>query len=234
MNDPDFAIRTRRLSKDLGGRCVLRQIDLEIATGECVALTGVNGAGKTTLLRCLASAIRPTSGELYWFGQPVSHHPRERRRIAMVAHESRLYPSLSLRENLVFAARMCGVRQPRQRAERLLDKMELAHCADSLPTCVSKGMRQRVDVARALVHEPRILLMDEPFAGLDTSGRQWLIETFLDLHDQERTICFVTHDQSITKRLASRCLRLQSGALGETAANDHAELSEARRWERAA
>ena len=109
MAKPQTAIRARRLSKAFDGRPVLDAIDVEIAAGESVALTGVNGAGKTTLLGCLASVLRPDGGEVRWFGQPVGRDVTRRRWIGMVAHESGLYPHLTLRENLLFAARMGGI-----------------------------------------------------------------------------------------------------------------------------
>jgi len=217
MSDRETAIRASQLSKDFGCRCVLRQIDLEITTGESVALTGANGAGKTTLLRCLASAIRPTTGEISWFGQTVTSRPAVRRWVGMVAHDSRLYPHLSLRENLIFAARMCGVSQPGPRADMLLEQIELDPYADDFPTHVSKGMRQRVDIARALVHDPPVLLLDEPLAGLDTRGTQWLMSMLLDLRRNGRTICFVSHDEATTDRLADRRIRLQSGGIHDPA-----------------
>ena len=101
--------------------------------------------------------------------------------IGMVAHENRLYPQLTLRENLVFAARMCGVQQPVQRADQLLHRVGLTAFCDHRPTQISKGMRQRVAVARALVHDPQILLFDEPFSGLDEAGSRWLMELLMTL-----------------------------------------------------
>ena len=116
MPDCRIAVQSRGLSKVFGRQTVFGGLDLEIAAGQCVALTGANGAGKTTLLRCLASALRPSAGEVRWFGRPAIGNPDARRLIGMVAHEARLYPHLTLRENLLFAARMCDVPEPLQRA----------------------------------------------------------------------------------------------------------------------
>lgn len=228
MTNPEIAIRTCGLSKDFGNRCALREVNLEIASGQSVALTGDNGAGKTTLLKCLASAIRPTAGDLFWFGRRVTSLPKMRRLIGLVAHESRLYAHLTLRENLVFAARMCGVKQPTRRADQLLRYIELHARADQRPTSVSRGMQQRVAVARALVHDPPILLLDEPFAGLDASGHTWLMGWLLDLHRNGRTLCFAVHDLATTQRLADRHLELRRGGLYELVPGESAGVSRER------
>ncbi len=159
MTEQPPAISARRLSKRFGARRVLDAIELQVAAGQCVVLTGANGAGKTTLLRCLASLLRPSDGEVRWFGQS-SADPAARRLIGMVAHETRLYPHLTLRENLVFAARMHDVAGPRRRADELLAAVGLAAHADRLPPALSRGMRQRAAVARAILHDPPILLLD--------------------------------------------------------------------------
>jgi heme exporter protein A len=215
MTETEIAIRVRGLSKDFGGRCVLRHIDLDVPAGQSIGLTGANGSGKTTLLRCLASLVRPTAGEVCWFGRPASSEPGCRRRIGMVAHEHRLYPQLTLRENLIFAARMCGGAAPERQASEFLQRVGLSASADYLPGQISKGMRQRVSLARALIHEPAIVLLDEPFSGLDRSGQQWLTDLLLDLHAEGRTICFTTHDETQTQQLAERVFELQAGRLLE-------------------
>jgi ABC-type multidrug transport system ATPase subunit len=234
MIDPEIAIQVHGLSKDFGNRSVLRRIDLEVPAGQCLVLTGANGAGKTTLLRCLAAAIRPTAGAIHWFGQPITAGFGLRRQIGMVAHENRLYPHLTLHENLVFAARLCGVPDPEPRAAEWLRRVDLAACAHYLPTQASKGMRQRVALARAVIHEPRILLLDEPFSGLDQQGSRWLLETLRDLHAAGRTICFSTHDEGHARRLADRICELRAGRLGEVAFPDKAGVVRDHTWSRAA
>lgn len=211
MADRTTAIQTRGLCKAFGGRPVLHKLDLDVAEGEKVALTGANGAGKTTLLRCLASILRPSSGEVRWFGQPAAANPAARRLIAMVGHETRLYPHLTVRENLIFAARMCDVRQPALRADQLLESIGLRPHAHRFPAQLSRGMRQRVAIVRALVHDPRILLLDEPFSGLDRQATDWLLGLLRDLHAQQRTVCFTTHDRHKAEHLSDRVLHLCSG-----------------------
>lgn len=218
MPSPDAALETRGLTKDYGHRAVLRRIDLQLACGQTVGLMGVNGAGKTTLLGCLASIVRPTAGEVLWFGRPATADPSMRRWLGMVAHESRLYPHLTLHENLLFAARIYGLDQPAVCAERALAEVGLASHARRLPAQVSRGMRQRAAVARAMLHGPRILLLDEPFSGLDAEGSSWLMTTLQELRDAGTAICFTTHDASCAARLSDRIWVLEGGRLNETAA----------------
>jgi heme ABC exporter ATP-binding subunit CcmA len=212
------AISVSRLTKRFARRLVLDEIDLEIAAGESVVLTGANGAGKTTLLRVIAALIRPTSGEVRWFGEKANGNSESRRLIGMVAHENRLYPHLTLRENLVFAARMCDVSRPHEQAESLLATVGLLAHAERMPPVLSKGMRQRLSLARAMVHDPPILLLDEPFEGLDAAADRWLTSLFQDLRQQGRTLCFVLHDEAKTRQLADRILHLHRGRFAQAAA----------------
>ena len=213
MTDSRIAIEVRRVSKRFGRRLVLDEIDLHVAAGESIVLTGPNGAGKTTLLRAMAGLVRPSSGEVLWFGEQTGGHHAGRRWIGMVAHEHRLYPHLTLRENLVFAARMCDVARPRQRAESLLETVGLLAHGDRLPPVLSKGMRQRLSLARALIHDPPVLLLDEPFEGLDVDAEQWLTGLLQELRREGRTLCFVLHDEAKTRQLADRVLDLRQGRL---------------------
>ena len=213
MTDCRIAVEVRRMTKRFGRRLVLDEIDLQVAAGESIVLTGPNGAGKTTLLRTMAALIRPTSGEVFWFGEKAGVRSESRRWIGMAAHENRLYPHLTLRENLVFAARMCDVARPQNRVESLLATVGLLAHGDRLPPVLSKGMRQRLSLARALIHDPPILLLDEPFEGLDADAEQWLSGLLQELRQQGRTLCFVLHDEAETRRLADRVLQLCQGRL---------------------
>jgi ABC-type multidrug transport system ATPase subunit len=201
------------LSKSFGRHAVLDRIDWQVAEGQCVVVTGANGSGKSTLLGCLASLVRPTSGEVRWFGRPAAGDPAARRLLGMVAHENRLYPHLTLRENLVFAARMYDAPGPHRRADQRLQDAGLARHADRMPPTLSKGMRQRAAVARALIHDPPILLLDEPLAGLDAQGTDWLLGCLLDLRARGRTLCLVLHDEAKAARLAHTIVELRSGRL---------------------
>jgi heme ABC exporter ATP-binding subunit CcmA len=220
MAEREIAIRTLDVCKDYGHRAVLRQINLQVSRGQCVALTGKNGAGKTTLLRCLASAIRPTTGSVHWFGKPVGFDPRLRRLIGMVAHETRLYPHLTLWENLLFTARMYGVNDALRRVGQALNEIDLARHADRLPSQISRGMRQRVALARALTYDAPVLLLDEPFSGLDAGSSEWFTERLNQLRAKGRTICFSTHDQTKAVRLADTMFDLRLGQLHDVTSVD--------------
>jgi heme ABC exporter ATP-binding subunit CcmA len=211
MSEPQAAIRARRLSKAFGGQAVLKALDLDIVSGQSVALTGANGAGKTTLLRCLASLVRPDEGEVRWFGQLAGREAATRRWIGLVGHETGLYAHLTLRENLAFAARMSGTDHPRRRSEQWLDATGLLPYAETLPARLSRGMRQRLAIARALIHDPPLLLFDEPFVHLDTPGTEWLMTLLTELRRRGRTLCFVTHQPKIVRRMATRVLELRAG-----------------------
>ena len=216
------AISVVNLTKTLGGLTVLDKLSFDIAQGYTVALVGANGAGKTTLLRCLAALLRPTSGEVRWFGRAAAANPAARRSIGMAAHDSRLYPHLTLKENLLFAARMSDVRDPMVRADELLQDAMLASHADKMPSQISRGMRQRLALARSNVHEPPILLLDEPFASLDRDGANWLFRHLEKLREEKRTVCFVSHDDHTVRRLADWVLSLQTGRIAPQAIASHA------------
>lgn len=209
MSKTVAAISAKNLTKTFGQVTVLERVNLDIVEGQTVALVGANGAGKTTLLRCLATLLRPTKGEVQWFGCPAS--AAARRLIGMVAHDSQLYPHLTLKENLLFAARMYGLHAPAARVDELLQSTKLDSRVDRMPTQISRGMRQRLALARAIIHNPPILLLDEPFASLDRTGVDWLVCQFQTWREKGRTVCFVAHDDRVVCQLADRVLRLQSG-----------------------
>jgi heme exporter protein A len=190
-------------------------LDFEIAEGQIVAITGANGSGKTTLLRCLASLSRPTAGEVRLLGHPASGVAVVRRSVGLAAHETFLYPYLTARENLVFTARMHDVPDPERRADQLIRSVGLSRHADRWAVKLSRGMRQRLAVVRALVHDPPILLLDEPFSGLDEAAAHWLAGLLGDMRARRRTVCFTTHDPQAARSLADRIFHLQSGRLEE-------------------
>jgi ABC-type multidrug transport system ATPase subunit len=132
-----------------------------------------------------------------------------------LAHESLLYPNLTLKENLVFAARMYNVRRPEERADRWIEKLGLSLYADRQPHQVSRGMRQRLSVARALLHDPPILLWDEPWSGLDAQWAEWLSGLVRDLRSRGKAIFLTTHNWARARSLAQRMLLLEDGQIEE-------------------
>lgn len=205
------ALEAQGLTVVRGRQVVLRDVDLAIAPGQIVAIFGSNGAGKTTLLHCLAGLLRPANGQVHWFGEAATYPSAARRLIGFLCHETGLYPALTARENLLFAGRMCGVDQPADRAAELLSAVGLQRYARQRPGCLSRGMRQRLAVARAVFHDPPILLLDEPFTSLDPDGHNWLAQFLDTARTNDRAIVIASHDEEQSRWLADRHLRLHAG-----------------------
>ena len=207
-------VRAERLAKSIDERSVLNGIDLSIAAGEFVVILGINGAGKTTLLKILSTLMTPTAGQVQLFGIYVSRHTGPARaRLGLIGHQSMLYRDLTARENLELFARLYGVNSPKRRAEELLMIVGLLDRADDAVKTFSRGMCQRVSIARALVHEPDLVLADEPFAGLDVPGAAAVERLLTDLHAAGKTIVMVNHDVLQSLRLAERVLVLEGGSI---------------------
>jgi heme exporter protein A len=163
------------LERRFGARRALAGVDLALRAGDTLVVAGPNGAGKTTLVRILAGLTRPSAGTVTLLGRAVrSADPASRRPIGFLSHESLLYDDLSLQENLAFAARLHGAADPSARAARALDEAGLGERAASSPRALSRGMLQRAAIARALLHRPALLLLDEPFTGLDAAAARAL------------------------------------------------------------
>jgi heme ABC exporter ATP-binding subunit CcmA len=199
-SDPDAlsrppAIVVTGLVRAFGAKPVLRGVDLTVAAGERLALLGPNGAGKTTLLRVLATLNRPDAGRVRVAGYDVAREAAALRRVVgYVGHQPYLYDELTALENLVFYARMYGVTDPTGRARALLARVGLASRAADRVRIFSRGQQQRLALARGVLHDPRVLLLDEPETGLDEAAIA-LLDTLLDERTQEgRTTLFTTHD----------------------------------------
>lgn len=221
MNQPrtaetavDDVVSCLALNKSLDDRAILRGIDLTIASGEFVAILGNNGAGKTTLLKMLATLSMPTSGELRLFGQLMPRHAAAARaRLGLIGHQSMLYRDLTARENLLFFGRLYGVNNVGNRADELLSWVGMSSRDDDAVRTFSRGMTQRIAIARALIHDPDILLADEPFAGLDVAGADAVERLLSAQHQAGKTVVLVNHDVGQSLRLAQRVLLLRGGRL---------------------
>ncbi len=212
-----LGIRLEGIEKRYGGIVALRGVSLTIGAGECVALVGHNGSGKTTLLRVAATLTRPSSGKVV-FSSGNDDLSRVRRRIAMVGHATMLYEEFTAEENLELMAQLYGVEKASERIAGLLEDTGLGGRRASLVRTFSRGMRQRLAIARALLTEPSLLLLDEPGTGLDVQGAAWLGHTLRGLRDAGRTILMSLHGQSELSLLATRGLRLEAGAVAADSA----------------
>jgi heme exporter protein A len=207
-------IEAHGISRRFAGVYAVEALDLRVEAGEAVALFGPNGAGKTTLLRMLATLLRPTRGDLRLFGRSVSDGSASaRRRIGFLSHHSFLYPDLTPTENLEFYARMFGVAAPAARVHHLLDQVGLLGWAHRPVRTLSRGLEQRCALARALLHEPDLLLMDEPFTGLDADAGAMLRDMLRQAHARGTTLLMTTHDLTQGFTLCRRALLLVRGRL---------------------
>jgi heme exporter protein A len=205
-------IRAAGLVRDFGGVPVLTGVDLAVDAGETVALLGPNGAGKTTLLRVLALLLRPSGGRLALFGvDGATAPPALRRRIGFVGHEHGCYADLTPVENLAFYARVFGVPDAGARIEAMLAWAGLAAVARRPVRAFSRGMGQRLALARALLHEPHLLLLDEPYAGLDPDAVAALQERLAALAAAGTAIVLTTHDVERALPIATRVAILHRG-----------------------
>jgi len=183
-------------------------VNLEIFPGDFLAIFGPNGAGKTTLLRVIASLIRPTRGRVeFTDGQ------RARSQVGYVSHQSLLYPDLSGIENLVFYGQLYSLPNPRERALQLLEQVGLSSSAELLVRGYSRGMKQRLTLARALLHEPPLMLLDEPYTGLDQHGARLLTSVLKSLRGQRRTVLLITHNLREGYELCTRMLIANRGEI---------------------
>jgi heme exporter protein A len=207
-------IETRSLRKSFGPRPVLRGVDLSVAPGECVALLGPNGAGKTTLLRILATLSKPTLGIVRVAGYPLPAGAGEvRRRVGVVAHHTLLYADLSAEENLAFYARLYALPRPGPRIREVLELVGLSPRRRDLVRNFSRGMQQRLAIARALLPNPQVVLFDEPYTGLDPEAALMLDEVLRAVAQQGRTVLLSTHDLPRALALAGRAVILARGVI---------------------
>ncbi len=204
-------LRFDNIDKRYGGLFALRRVSLEIAPGECVVLAGRNGSGKTTLLRIAARIVRPTAGKLSFPGAPSNSSASGRP--GYVAHTTMVYDELSAEENLILFGKLQGVPQPAARAEELLREVGLHERRASLVRTFSRGMRQRIAIARALVHRPSVLLFDEPATGLDPLGISWLAKSLGDVNRSGCTVVMSLHGESEISALATRAVQLDAGSV---------------------
>ena len=205
-------LQATSLERRFGAARVLRGISLVVRPGECHLIVGPNGAGKSTLLRILAGLARPSAGTVTVGGVSPGAHPMVRRGIGLLSHQSHLYDDLSAAENLTFAARLYGLPDPAGTARRRLSALGLAERSDEPVRRLSRGLLQRVAIARALIHGPALLLLDEPFTGLDSIATGQVNTLLGEELRQGRAVVLVSHDVREAWPLASHAHALVRGA----------------------
>jgi len=207
-------IQFSEVEKRYGMRLALRGVTLTISPGECVALVGHNGSGKTTLLKIAAQLTRPTRGEVaFYLGESPISAVEVKSLVGMVGHHTLLYEELTAEENLTFFAKLLDLAGPAEKARQALDPVGLGPRAGDLVRTFSRGMRQRLSIARALLASPRLLLLDEAGTGLDPEGQQWLGATIRRLRDEGCTILMSTHGRNETQGAVTRAVRLEGGKI---------------------
>jgi ABC-type multidrug transport system ATPase subunit len=215
----DFSqVTVQDVGRHFGRRKALTQVSFDCHAGEIIGLLGPNGAGKSTLLSVLATLLAPSTGSVrYGAHAAQSAGAALRARLGLLGHDLFLYPELTARENLLFFARLYGVPRPRSAADEGLAHAHLVDRADDPIAGFSRGMRQRLALERALLHGPRLLLLDEPFTGLDQVSAQALIRRLKGLQAAGCIIMLATHDLESAEHVLTRPLYLRSGRVASDA-----------------
>jgi heme exporter protein A len=206
------ALVLQKVSKSYAGRRALIDVSTTFAPGRVSAVLGPNGAGKTTLLGILSTLVPPSKGELHWGGAPLGRASEARARIGYVGHDPGIYGDLTARENLALFAELHGAAQPGERADAMLARVGLGEAPAGAPArTFSRGMLQRLALARALLHQPALLLFDEPSSALDPVGAAWLQTELAAERDAGRVVVLVTHDLDAAAAVAEHVVVLRRG-----------------------
>ena len=207
-------ITVKKLVKRFGLKIILRGLDFTVEPGEFVALLGPNGAGKTTFLRILASLSRPSMGEVSIAGHKLPQEAAQvRSKLGVVSHMPLLYPDLTAEENLQFYARMYGVIEAAPRITEVLNMVGLEHRRKDLVSTFSRGMQQRLAIGRSIIHDPEVVLFDEPYTGLDQDASSMLDEVLHSVAAKGRTVVMTSHDLARAEDLATRFDILSRGVI---------------------
>jgi len=209
----DHAVSVRGLSRTFGARKALDDVTFDLEAGAFLSIFGPNGAGKTTLVKVLTTLLAPSKGEASVCGLHVVEKAVElRERIGLISHNPLLYPDLSAEENLSFFAEMYGVSSPVSRVRELLDAVELGHRRLDLVRTFSRGMLQRLSIARALLHKPEVLFLDEPYSGLDPHAVE-IFDSLMAQIRKDHTFIMISHDLTKGLELCSHALIMSRGKI---------------------
>ncbi len=207
----DLALEVRDLSRTFGARKALDKVSLELPKGAFLSIFGPNGAGKTTLVKVLTTLTNPSKGEARVVGYHVVEDAVElREHIGLISHNPLLYPDLTAEENLLFFADMYGLSHPASRVRELLEAVELDHRRLDPVRSFSRGMLQRLSIARALLHKPEVLFLDEPYSGLDPHAMD-ILDSLIAQIRAEHTFVMISHDLAKGLELCSHALILAKG-----------------------
>lgn len=207
-------IEVTKLTKRFGLKTILRNVDFQVQRGEFVALLGPNGAGKTTFLRILASLSRPSYGTVKVAGHSLPNESSQvRAKLGVVSHLPLLYPELTAEENLQFYARMYGITHYASRITEVLKLIGLESRRKDVVRTFSRGMQQRLSIGRAILHQPEIILFDEPYTGLDQDASAMLDDLLRSIASNGQTVVMTSHDLIRAERLATRFDVLSRGVI---------------------
>ncbi|ACV21822.1 ABC transporter ATP-binding protein [Slackia heliotrinireducens] len=222
------AVSVQNLSKVFGTRKALDGVSFELPEGAFLSIFGPNGAGKTTLLRVLSTLSRATGGKAEVLGIDIKEEPdRARSAIGLISHESMLYPDLTAYENLMFIARLYGIEDPDTRVREMLRAVELDHRRFDQVRTFSRGMTQRLSIARALLNDPQVVFLDEPYAGLDPHAVD-IFDTLIGQLREGRTFVMVSHDLQKGFDSCTHALMLARGRVVSYSPKQDIEFSEFR------
>ncbi|MEP6782006.1 MAG: ABC transporter ATP-binding protein [Gemmatimonadaceae bacterium] len=206
-------LKAMGLVRSFSGRKAVNGVSLQLGAGECLALFGPNGAGKTTLLRMLGGQLRPTQGHVELLGHRLPGDAATRHLVGLISHHTMLYAALTAQENVMFAAGCQGVRDAGAASMKALERLRVSDRADTPVRLLSRGLQQRVSIARALVHRPQLLLLDEPYTGLDEVGASALTDALRELLADGATLVLVTHHLGEGLALGTRAAIMLNGQL---------------------
>lgn len=220
------AIRTRKLSKVFGTRKAVDKVSIEVPQGAFLSIFGPNGAGKTTLLRMLSTLTRPTDGSASLIGIDLREDPEAARgRIGLISHNAMLYPDLTAEQNLLLYAKLYGLADPQARVMELLEAVELKHRRLDVVRTFSCGMTQRLSIARALIHDPDVVFLDEPYSGLDPHAVD-IFDQLIEKQREGRTFVMVSHDLRKGFDMCTHALVLARGRVVTFGAKDQLDFDE--------
>ncbi len=215
MSECEDLLVFENVTQLIGGRTLLHGINFRLRAKEVVALQGPNGTGKTTFIKLAAGLSKPSSGMIRVLGQESSR--KARAQVGVLMDQSFLYGDLTARENLLYYASLFHLPNRVQTVDEWLARVHLHRDRNEMVRTFSKGMRQRLAIARCLLHNPKILLLDEPFDGLDIRHQELVADWIKDFKDDNRGVVFVSHDQTIVEKLATRSLFISRGSFREGA-----------------